>query len=66
MSLVEILLDRRPVASSSCCIVIFGILRVLYRVAEPNEALIISGLGVRVDRSDTADSLASRSSPAGA
>ncbi|MFE0027003.1 SPFH domain-containing protein [Amycolatopsis sp. NPDC059021] len=38
-------------------IVVFGILRLLYKVAEPNEALIISGLGVRVERHETADSL---------
>jgi uncharacterized membrane protein YqiK len=31
-------------------IVLFAILRLLYKVAEPNEALIISGLGVRVKR----------------
>jgi uncharacterized membrane protein YqiK len=38
-------------------IVLFVILRLLYKVAEPNEALIISGLGVRVERTETADSL---------
>jgi uncharacterized membrane protein YqiK len=38
-------------------IVLFAILRLLYKVAEPNEALIISGLGVRVERTETADSL---------
>jgi uncharacterized membrane protein YqiK len=38
-------------------IVLFAILRLLYKVAEPNEALIISGLGVRVKRTETADSL---------
>ncbi|MEC3980021.1 SPFH domain-containing protein [Amycolatopsis sp. H20-H5] len=38
-------------------IFVFVLLRVLYKVAEPNEALIISGWGVRVDRADTADSL---------
>src|SRR3982074_2536273 len=38
-------------------IVLFAILRLLYKVAEPNEALIISGLGVRVERTEPADSL---------
>ncbi|AXB44031.1 flotillin [Amycolatopsis albispora] len=38
-------------------IVLFVLLRMLYKVAEPNEALIISGWGVRVQRSETADSL---------
>ncbi|MFI5609825.1 SPFH domain-containing protein [Amycolatopsis sp. NPDC051903] len=38
-------------------IVLFGLLRMLYKVAEPNEALIISGWGIRVERTETADSL---------
>ncbi|MBN6041662.1 flotillin family protein [Amycolatopsis sp. 195334CR] len=38
-------------------IVLFVLLRMLYKVAEPNEALIISGWGVRVQRTETADSL---------
>ncbi|MEV6900127.1 SPFH domain-containing protein [Amycolatopsis sp. NPDC051372] len=38
-------------------IVLFGLLRILYKVAEPNEALIISGWGIRVERTETADSL---------
>src|SRR5690349_12876246 len=56
MSLVEILLYSAG-GLVVALFVIFGILRLLYKVAEPNEALIISGLGVRVDRADTADSL---------
>jgi uncharacterized membrane protein YqiK len=39
-------------------LVLFVLLRMLWRVAEPNEALIISGLGARVQRSETADSMA--------
>ncbi|MGA6166755.1 SPFH domain-containing protein [Amycolatopsis magusensis] len=38
-------------------ILLFILLRTLYKVAEPNEALLISGWGVRVQRSETADSL---------
>lgn len=38
-------------------ILLFRLLRILYKVAEPNEALIISGWGVRVERTETADSL---------
>jgi flotillin len=38
-------------------IVLFLMLRALYKVAEPNEALIISGWGVRVQREETADSM---------
>ena len=56
MSLVEILLLSAG-GVLVVLIVVFGILRLLYKVAEPNEALIISGLGVRVDRAETADSL---------
>jgi len=56
MSLLEILLVSAG-GVIAALIVVFGILRLLYKVAEPNEALIISGLGVRVDRADTADSL---------
>jgi uncharacterized membrane protein YqiK len=38
-------------------IVLFLLLRALYKVAEPNEALIISGWGARVSRTETADSM---------
>jgi uncharacterized membrane protein YqiK len=38
-------------------LVLFVLLRALWRVAEPNEALIISGLGARGERSATADSM---------
>jgi uncharacterized membrane protein YqiK len=38
-------------------LVLFLLLRTLWRVAEPNEALIISGLGARGQRTETADSM---------
>jgi flotillin len=38
-------------------LILFLLLRGLYKVAEPNEALIISGWGARVQRTETADSM---------
>ncbi|HET9141853.1 SPFH domain-containing protein [Actinophytocola sp.] len=38
-------------------VLLFLLLRTLYKVAEPNESLIISGLGARVHRDQTADSM---------
>jgi flotillin len=38
-------------------LLLFLLLRALYKVAEPNEALIISGWGARVHRTETADSM---------
>jgi flotillin len=38
-------------------LILFLLLRALYKVAEPNEALIISGWGARVQRTETADSM---------
>src|SRR3954447_20686183 len=38
-------------------IILIILLKVIWRVAEPNEALIISGLGARAHNRDTAESL---------
>src|ERR1044072_7027085 len=38
-------------------IVLFALLKAFYKVAEPNEALIISGLGINQQRTGTEDSL---------
>jgi flotillin len=45
------------IAAAGGVLVLFLLLRALYKVAEPNEALIISGWGARVQRSETADSM---------
>lgn len=38
-------------------ILLFVLLRLFWRVAEPNEAMIVSGMGIRGARSETADSM---------
>jgi len=43
-------------------VILIGTLRAVWRVAEPNEALIISGLGAKGENDTSLDSLASRSS----
>jgi uncharacterized membrane protein YqiK len=45
------------IVAVAAVLVLFLLLRALYKVAEPNEALIISGWGARVQRSETADSM---------
>jgi uncharacterized membrane protein YqiK len=45
------------IAAVGGLLLLFLLLRGLYKVAEPNEALIISGWGARVQRTETADSM---------
>jgi uncharacterized membrane protein YqiK len=45
------------IAAVAGVLILFLILKALYKVAEPNEALIISGWGARVERTETADSM---------
>lgn len=45
------------VAALAVVIVLFVLLRLFWRVAEPNEAMIVSGMGIRGARSETADSM---------
>jgi len=45
------------IAAAGTLLLLLIILWSLYKVAEPNEALIISGLGARVQRTETADSM---------
>jgi flotillin len=45
------------IAAVAGVLILFLLLRALYKVAEPNEALIISGWGARVERTESADSM---------